>query len=65
MRDSASSSTASRATKQKPSRPAARLRARTRGGNPRRTGAVEARTIVVVIALDNPDLIITVYERRT
>jgi hypothetical protein len=33
-------------------------------GNPRRTGAVEARTIVVVIALDNPDLIITLYERR-
>lgn len=34
-------------------------------GNPRRTGAVDARTIVVVIALDNPDLIITLYERRT
>lgn len=34
-------------------------------GNPRHTGAVEARTIVVVIALDNPDLIITLYERRT
>ncbi len=33
-------------------------------GNPRRTGAVDARTIVVVIALDNPDLIITLYERR-
>lgn len=33
-------------------------------GNPLRTGAVDARTIVVVIALDNPDLIITLYERR-
>lgn len=33
-------------------------------GNPRRTGAVDARTIVVVMALDNPDLIITLYERR-
>lgn len=33
-------------------------------GNPRRTGAVDARAIVVVIALDNPDLIITLYERR-
>ena len=33
-------------------------------GNPRRTGAVDDRTIVVVIALDNPDLIITLYERR-
>ena len=33
-------------------------------GNPRRTGAVDARTIVVVMALDNPDLIFTLYERR-
>lgn len=33
-------------------------------GNPRRTGAIDSRTIVVVIALDNPDLIITLYERR-
>ena len=33
-------------------------------GNPRRTGVVDACTIVVVIALDNPDLIITLYEQR-
>jgi hypothetical protein len=34
-------------------------------GNPFRVGYVDGRLIRVVVALDNPDLIITLYERRT
>ena len=34
-------------------------------GNPFRMGWVDGRLIRVVIALDNPDLVITLYERRT
>jgi hypothetical protein len=34
-------------------------------GNSFRVGWVDGRRIRVVIALDNPDLVITLYERRT
>jgi hypothetical protein len=34
-------------------------------GNPLRVGWVDGRRIRVVIALDNPDFVITLYERRT
>jgi hypothetical protein len=33
-------------------------------GNPFRVGCVDGRCIRAVIALDNPDLVITLYERR-
>ena len=34
-------------------------------GNHFRVGWIDGRLIRVVIALDNPDLVITLYERRT
>lgn len=34
-------------------------------GNPRYQAEVEGRRIRVIVALDNPSLIITLYERKT